>query len=569
MTMFPFDVAATGVGATAGPETGRTGTETRQAGNGGTAVVSALAAEGVEVVFGIPGTHNLELYRALADTPIRHITTRHEQGAGYAADGYARATGHPGVCFVTSGPAVNNIASAVGTAHADSIPLLVVAPGPPRGQEGADIGGLHEMRDQRGHMAGVAERSVRVDSAAQAATVIHETFARWRTARQRPVFLEVPLDVLDAAWDGQHPPRPSPPPGPAASSDDLARAAELLAAAGQPALLVGRGAIGAAREVRHLAELLAAPVVTTVTGKGVLDETHPLSVGASVRLGPAQELLTAADTVLVVGSTLSDAELWGWRPELPGTVIRIDIDAGSLTKNLVPALAVHADASAALHALAERLASDDHAAAVNPATLHAARSRAGQARDASAAVAARDAGPWAPLNQALSAALPATTIVAGDSSQVTYYGTAHHWTARAPMRLLYPTIYATLGYGLPAGIGAKLGRPEAPVVVLVGDGALMFSVAELATAVEQRIALPVIVVNNHGFGEIRDGMLAAGIAPVGVELVTPDFALLGRAFGAYGVRVTGIDDLVDATRRALDADRPTVIEVDADTVEWR
>ncbi|MFV2087372.1 5-guanidino-2-oxopentanoate decarboxylase [Micromonospora sp. LOL_021] len=546
---------------TSASEAGRTG-------NGGTAVVSALAAEGVEVVFGIPGTHNLELYRALADTSIRHVTTRHEQGAGYAADGYARATGRPGVCFVTSGPAVNNVASAVGTAHADSIPLLVVAPGPPRGLDGADIGSLHEMRDQRGHMAGVAERSVRVDSAAQAATVIHETFARWRTARRRPVFLEVPLDVLDAAWDGRHLPQPSPPPMPAVSSDELARATELLTSAGQPALLVGRGAVGAAREVRRLAELLAAPVVTTVTGKGVLDETHPLSVGASVRLGPAQELLTAADTVLVVGSGLSDAELWGWRPELPGTVIRIDVDAGSLTRNLVPALALHADAREALHALAERIETE-RPGAVSAAARLAASERAGQARAASAAAAGRDAGPWAHLNRTLSAALPATTIVAGDSSQVTYYGTAHHWTAQAPMRLLYPTIYATLGYGLPAGIGAKLGRPSVPVVVLVGDGAFMFSVAELATAVEQGIALPVIVVNNHGFAEIRDGMVAAGIAPVGVDLVTPDFVLLGRAFGTHGVRVTGIDELVDATRHALGADRPTVIEVDADTVGWQ
>lgn len=543
-------------------------TDAGRSDNGGTAVVSALTAEGVEVVFGIPGTHNLELYRALSDTSIRHVTTRHEQGAGYAADGYARATGRPGVCFVTSGPAVNNIASAVGTAHADSIPLLVVAPGPPRGLQGADLGGLHEMRDQRGHMAGVAERSVRVDSAVQAAAVIHETFANWRTARQRPVFLEVPLDVLDGAWDGRCLPTPSPPPMPACSPGDLTRATELLASAAQPALLVGRGAIGAAGEVLRLAELLAAPVVTTVTGKGVLDETHPLSVGASVRLGPAQELLTAADTVLVVGSTLSDAELWGWRPELPGTVIRIDIDAGSLTKNLVSALALHADASEALHALAERLASD-HPGVVSTATRRAASERAGHARVASAAVAARDSGPWAQLNQALSTALPDTTIVAGDSSQVTYYGTAHHWTARAPMRLLYPTIYATLGYGLPAGIGAKLGRPEAPVVVLVGDGALMFSVAELATAVEQGIALPVIVVNNRGFAEIRDGMLAAGIAPVGVDLVTPDFVLLGRAFGAHGVRVTGIDELVGATRRALTADRPTVIEVDANAIGWQ
>src|SRR4051794_6205907 len=170
--------------------------------NGGTAVVEALLAEGVDVVFGIPGTHSLELYRALVHRGLRHVTTRSEQGAGYAADGYARATGRPGVCFVTSGPAVNNIAAPVGTAHADSVPLLVVAPGPPRGLEGADVGELHEMRDQRGSMAGVAERAVRVASPGEAAAVVHETFAHWRGHRRRPVYLEVPLDVLTEGWDG-------------------------------------------------------------------------------------------------------------------------------------------------------------------------------------------------------------------------------------------------------------------------------------------------------------------------------------------------------------------------------
>jgi thiamine pyrophosphate-dependent acetolactate synthase large subunit-like protein len=511
-------------------------------------------------VFGIPGTHSLELYRSLVHQGLRHVTARSEQGVGYAAEGYARATGRPGVCFVTSGPAVNNIAAPVGTAHADSVPLLVVAPGPPRGLEGADIGELHEMRDQRGHMAGVAELSVRVASPAEASAVVHEVFAAWRRGRQRPVFLEVPLDVLAESWDGEDC-------GPLSGDQlsdpdpqDLSSAARHLVTAERPALLVGRGAVGAAAEVAALAEWLSAPVVTTVNGKGVLPEDHPLSVGASVRLGPAQQLLTDSDVVLVVGTGLSDAELWGWKPDLPRTSIRVDVEPRQLQKNLVPSVGLAGDAA---RVLAQLLATVQQNAARESSARTPGPARAAKARAACAEVAAVEAGAWAELNRELAAALPAGTIVAGDSSQVTYLGTAHFWPATGPVQLLYPTIYATLGYGLPAAIGAKIGHPDSPVIALVGDGAFMFSLNELATAVQERLTIPVVVVNDQGYTEIRDGMLRAGIPPVGVDLHTPDFAALGRAVGGDGVRVTTVPELVTAVRAALDAGGPTVIEVDA------
>jgi thiamine pyrophosphate-dependent acetolactate synthase large subunit-like protein len=528
--------------------------------NGGSAVVEALVSEGVDVVFGIPGTHSLELYRALAGSTLRHVTTRSEQGVGYAADGYARVTGRPGVCFVTSGPAVNNVAAPVGTAHADSVPLLVVAPGPPRGLEGADAGELHEMRDQRGHMAAVAERAVRVSSPGEAVAAVHESFAHWRTHRQRPHFLEVPLDVLTEVWDGEDTGPLTVPVHPGPDAGDLVLATRRLAGAERPALLVGRGAVAAAGAVRSLAELLQAPVVTTVNGKGVLSETHPLSVGASVRLEPAQRLLTDADVVLVVGTALSDAELWGWEPDLPGTVIRVDVEAGQLRKRLTPAIGLHGDAATVLPRLAQLLAAD-RAVVVGPRSDGPARAQ--QTRQDCAAAAAPDAGPWAELNRALAAALPSGTIVAGDSSQVTYYGTAHFWPVSEPARLVYPTIYATLGYGLPAAIGAAIGHPRRPVLALVGDGAMMFSLAELATAVEQRLPLPVVVVDDHGYTEIRDGMRRAGIPPFAVDLHTPDFAAVGRAMGARGVCVRSVEDAVSAVLHALDADGPSVVEIDA------
>ena len=173
--------------------------------------------------------------------------------------------------------------------------------------------------------------------------------------------------------------------------------------------------------------------------------------------------------------------------------------------------------------------------------------------------AERDAGPWARIQQSLASALPADTVVAGDSSQVTYYGTVHHWPFTPANRLLYPTGYATLGYGLPAAIGAKVAQPDRPVIGLFGDGAAMFSIQELVTATEQRLALPVVIVDNGGYAEIREQMLDRGIEPQAVDLHRPDLAALARAVGAHGVVARTADELGPLAAQALAADRPTVI----------
>ncbi len=253
------------------------------ASTGGAAVVRALERAGVRVVFGIPGTHNLEIYRYLAGSPIRHVLTRHEQGAGYAADGYTRASGRPGVVLTTSGPGLTNACTAAATAYADSVPLLLISPGPPRGQERADAGLLHEMKDSHAHLDSLVEASVRAGSADEAAAVIAEVFRGWPHRRARPVHLEVPLDILEAPWDpgGQSPVTvtdiriaddwPGPdgmPADPAADPTALDRAVSLLAGAARPAMILGGGARDAGAQATALAEWAGAVVVTTVNGKG-------------------------------------------------------------------------------------------------------------------------------------------------------------------------------------------------------------------------------------------------------------------------------------------------------------
>ncbi|MER6948033.1 5-guanidino-2-oxopentanoate decarboxylase [Nonomuraea sp. NPDC000554] len=519
---------------------------------GAAAVVSALRDNGVDTVFGIPGTHNLELYRHLTGSGIRHIAPRHEQGGGYAADAYARVSGRPGVCVTTSGPGLTNIATAAATAYADSVPLLVISPAAPLGQERADIGWLHEVKDQRAAMDALYDRSVRVSSAAQAVAVIHETFARWRVERPRPVHLELPLDVLESGWDGRAP-GPLTPAALRPPAGVLSAAAEALRGATTPLIVLGGGAVNAGAAAARLAELLGAPVVTSVSGKGVVPESHPLSLGASVALTPVREAIDAADVLLVAGSELADSDLWGERLRPHGTVIRVDVDLRQLHKNVPADIPVHGDAETVLTLLADMLAGSTGTDGLG---------RAARLREAAEEAAMSLGALWRPVQDVLRGCLPADTIVAGDSAQVSYMGTVPFWPMDAPRRFVYPTGYATLGYAVPAAIGAKLACPSRTVIALAGDGGTLFSVQELAVAAELGLSLPVIVMNNHGYAEIREEMQGRDIAPVAVDIDGVDFAALGRAFGGRGERLTDLTGLPGAVKRALDTDGPTVIEVD-------
>jgi thiamine pyrophosphate-dependent acetolactate synthase large subunit-like protein len=521
--------------------------------NGGAAVVETLAAHGVDTIFGIPGTHNLELYRHFGHTGIRAITPRHEQGAGYAAEAYARVTGRPGVVVATSGPGLTNAMTAAATAYGESQPMLLLSSGMPTGTEGRDLGQLHETKNLTGAMDQLVRWSRRVRSADEAAAAITEAFGSFTGRRPRPVHIEIPVDVLEQTWSGE--PRVGMPvAAPQADPEAVRRAAEVLGAAARPMIIAGGGAVGASTELTALAEALGAPVATTVNGKGVVDEANPLSVGAAIRLRALQQAAADSDALLVVGSALGDSDLW--EGQIRGrTVIRCDIEPEQLDKNCPADHALLGDAAATVAALRKSLAADRPAAG-------AGTERAATLRAACRDEAAKDAGPYAEITAAVRAALPADAVLAGDSSQVTYFGSVHFFDVPGPRQFCYTPGYATLGYGLPAGLGASVGRPTAPVAVLLGDGALMFSIQELMTLVEQRLSVPVIVVDNGGYREIRDQETARGIAPIGVELRTPDFAALAIAMGANGFRVTSTADLADLVSGALGADGPTLIHFD-------
>jgi acetolactate synthase-1/2/3 large subunit len=512
---------------------------------GGEALVAALVDHGVEVVFGIPGTHNLEIYKHLALRGVRHVGTRHEQGAGYAADGYARTTGKVGVAVVTTGPALLNAATAIGQAYSDSIPVLVVSPGMPLRHPAHGNGLLHETKDQGAAMRAVAAASLRATSVEEIPTTVAQAFAIMTAGRPRPVHLEVPLDVLEES-------APVASVAPLATGvpvPDVTAAVEVLEAASRPVLVVGGGARHAAGQVRALAERLGAPVVTTANGKGVLPEDHELALGAGVHLPAVADLVAEADAVVAIGTELAPADLWYGPLPVGADLVRIDIDPAGVLTNAAPGVALVGDAAPVIDALLPRLTQRETARDV-------AAWRERKLKEARAEGAA-----WVELVDELAQALPREAVVGADNAMACYLGVLSQLPTYTPASYLFPSGYGTLGYGLPAAIGAKVGDPDRPVVAVLGDGGVMFTVAEIATAAELGLALPVVIADNSGYGEIRNEMADRGDPVHAVTFGAPDFALLGEALGCHGVRLTGPAGLAAAVREALAADRPTVIHV--------
>lgn len=519
---------------------------------GGQALVGALERHGVTVVFGIPGTHNLPIYAALSNTDIQHILPRHEQGAGYAADGYARVTGRPGVVVTTTGPAILNATAAAAQAYSDSVPVLFIAPGLPVSHPGLGNGYLHEVKDQFQAMASVVGHAQRVTTVGEIPLAVAQCFAAMTSGRPRPAYLEIPLDLLDAeasvvavAPYAGRPIRPQP--------ESVQAALELLTEATRPLLIVGGGASGAADEVAEIATALQAPVITTTNGKGVLPESHPLSLGAGVHHPTVKKLVAECDVILAVGTELAPSDWW-WGPiAQQSTVIRVDIDPAAAVTNIVPTVALVGDAAETLTDVIAGLAT---APVRTDGHERAERWRSSLRRDAR-----REGDPYVALCAALDAALDDSALVAGDSAMVCYYGAMSNLPLQQPRSFLYPTGLGTLGYGLPAAIGAKIGAPERQVVALLGDGGVMFTIAELAAAAQAELPIPVVVVDNGGYGEIRDEMVDRGDTAHAVDLPSPDFAALGISMGCHGLSLDSADGLTDAVAEALRKDRPTVIHL--------
>src|SRR5262249_48173059 len=411
---------------------------------GGHAVIAQLKAYGIDTVFGIPGVHTLELYRGLAECGIRHIGVRHEQGAGFMADGYRRASGKPGVCCLITGPGLMNAATAIGQAYSDSVPMLVLASVNATSELGKGRGRLHEITDQNAAIAPLTGFARTIRHERELARALADAFELFATKRPRPVVLEFPLDFLSApvepaAMQRQVWARP------AANTAEFERAAAVIDGAARPVLLLGGGTVDCAAEVRAFAEKTGCLVVTTTAGKGVFPDSHPASLGATLSKSATQALLTEADVVIAVGTELSETDSWADWLALPGKLIRIDLDPHTLTRDYPPTVGLLADAGPTLMALAKRVK----------------RMRDPDVRRATQIRALNHGNPD-PVRRkhmlvldAIRAALPADGMLFSDMTQIAYTG-VHYFRCEAPRTWFHPNGFGTLGYAMPAAIGAKL-----------------------------------------------------------------------------------------------------------------
>ena len=522
----------------------------------GEMLVHLLEHYGIDTIFGIPGVHTVELYRGLAGSNIRHITPRHEQGAGFMADGYARASGRPAACFIISGPGMTNIVTAMGQAYSDSIPMLVISSVNRTDELSLGEGRLHELPDQRALISGVSVFSHSVLHTSELPAVLARAFAVFDSARPGPVHIELPLDVITAPGDelDLNPRRGLSRPGP--DLDAVARAADLLRAAETPFVVLGGGTMDAADAARALVDKLGAPTALTINAKGVLPAGHPLSLGSLLPLEPVMQAFKSADVVLAIGTELGETDtlLFDERLQLAGRVIRVDIEAEQLTRNALPEIGLCSDAGLAMQALAAALDGFESKQAQT-------RERVAELRREALAILRADYRLHHRFIDAVAAALPGV-VIAGDSTQPVY-GANFTYEPDQPRRYFTSsTGYGTLGYALPAALGAKLAQPDRPVVALIGDGALQFTIGELATAVELALPVPILLWNNHGYGEIKQYMIDRNIPTIGVDIYTPDFQAIARGFGCLALCVNTFEELSAALRQAVKADRPTVIEID-------
>lgn len=525
------------------------------------ALVRALADLGVRTVFGIPGIHNLDLYDALLETPVvRHVLTRHEQGAGFMADGYARASGQLGVCFVTTGPGASNAVTPLAEAYASSVPVLLVASQVESALVGRGQGALHEYPDQLALLGSLAGFAARVDRPQAAVATLLDAVRRMGLGRPRPSYLEVPHDILAAevpAPDAR-PLRLLARPGPDPRALD--EAARRLGRARKPILYAGGGVVAAegSAALRLLAERLRCPVVLSVMGRGALPADHPLYAGGFSAGGHVGDLIAEADLLLAVGTRFSRRSLRRIDFRVPDELIHIDLDPGEPGKHVPTTLAIVSDARVALEALAERIArpapgwGDDL-----PADL------AGRAAAVRARLAASRGGEALALLDAVRAELPRDALTVHDQSIICYWA-EYFFPVYAPRTFLYPVGSGTLGYALPAAIGARLAQPGAPVVAFAGDGGFMFTCQELSVAVQERLTLPILLFNDARLGVIKRMQERRFKRHTEVDLVHPDFVRLAEAFGARGVRLKPGEDPGPALAAALAARGPTLIEIPVD-----
>ena len=516
----------------------------------GARISHMLKDRGVEVIFGIPGVHNQELYRGIEEAGIAHVLARHEQGAGFMADGYARATGKPGVAYVITGPGVCNIMTPMGQAYSDSVPLLVLSSC--LDETSAKKGQLHQMKDQRAAAETVCDWSHEARTFDAAFALINRAFVEFECKRLLPKHIQVPISALVA----NAPPAPKTqfqPSRVGANLQKVKRAAEHLKSAKYPMFILGGGAVQGAESVRSVLKKLGAASYTTYAGCGIAGLNDPLHYGSMLEPANSVAELRKADLLVCIGTDLAEVDFYRVELGHEAPAIHVNIDPGVLSRAGAEDEAHLADAKAWCQALDEQLV--DHV----PQSLWQ-EPEVADAR-ASGRASMEAAYPGIPaVCDALRAAVPSDTMIYSDMTQIAYTAKVI-WDMDRPGHWHHPSGFGTLGYATPAAIGGAVARRGKPTMAIIGDYGFHYTMQELGVAVELGLSLPIILWDNGKLKEIEDSMVRAQIAPNAVVAKNPDFCKLAEAFGARAVAPCSLKALQVAVQEAFEVEGPTLIYV--------
>ncbi len=519
--------------------------------NCGEAIPGLLEAYGITHVFGIPGTHSIEMYRGLEASSLRHVLPRHEQGGAFMAQGFGDVAGRPAACFFITGPGLTNAATGIAQAYQASIPMLVITPVNERASLGKGWARLHELTDQGAVARPFTAFSETAMSPDAVPPLIARAFEVFESQRPRPVHIDVPIDVFQEGATGDWS-KTTPPLRPQPDANLIDQATELLKKAQSPVIVVGNGVRPARAAVDYLACRLGAAVVSSYAAKGIVAHTSPWYLGATRDRPGTVDMIRDADVVLAVGTELSETDSWAAPFHTTGKLIRIDIDPHELTSDHPADIAILGDAKVTLDAIGEALG---HGTAAAGAAERVAAARVGNRGELGETETIH-----AEILDTMRTTLPTDTIWSGDMTQLTY--TADWYLdVDEPGRYMQDGGYGSLGCALPVALGAKLARPDQPVVAIAGDSGVLYTMQEMATAKEEKINIILYVWNNRALGQIRDDMVHAQISPTQVEPIPPDFQKMADMFGWRSGIASDMGKLASLTKDALDADGPTLIEI--------
>lgn len=526
---------------------------------GGHVVVECLEALGADTVFGLPGIHALAIWEGLRESRLRYLGFRTELNAGFAADGYARASGGPAPLLLSTGPGALNSLTALMEAASAHVPVVAIASQIPRELIGRGRGYLHELSDQRASFAPIVKWTGRAERAPELPELLVEAWRQALTPPSGPVFVEIPVDVLTGEADVE-PVDELDGRAEASTVPNVEEAVRAIAAAEHPVLWAGGGVSrsGAWPELAALAERIQAPVATSYMGKGTFPEDHPLAAGSAADEAAFKELVESADVLVCVGTELGAETTGQYSLQPGGQIVQIDAAAERIG-GTYPALGLVGDAKAVLGALLEHLPAREPDGQAERAAAEV-RDRIGRGLDEQGHELERG------LLATIRAALPRDAVHAWDMTILAYWAGAH-FPALSPRRFLYPLGSGTLGYAWPAALGAKAALPDAPVLAVAGDGGFLYNVAELASARQNRLGAKLLLVDDGGYGILREYQHDSFGETFAVDLVQPDFVALAEAFGVP-VRGATPETLGEDLAWALAEEGPAVVVLRTKLEMW-